>query len=219
MITTDEVLDNLRALADPRNVEGMARYGIRPAHPLGISMATLRRLAKPLAPDHGLALGLWASGIHEARLLATIIDDPKAVTAEQADAWVGDLDSWDICDQCCINLFRRTPFAWDKAVEWAGRPEEYVRRAGFSLMAVLAVHDKKAADERFVALLPAIRNGGSDERNAVKKSVSWALRQIGKRNPTLREAALTTAAALRTDGSRSARWIASDTQRELSRRP
>lgn len=217
MTTVDEVLRHLEALADPHNVEGMARFGIRPAHALGISMATLRPLAKTLGRNHDLAAGLWASGIHEARILATIVEDPDAVTEAQADAWVGDLDSWDVCDQCCINLFRRTPFAWDKAVEWAGRPEEYVRRAGFSLMAVLAVHDNTAPDERFVALLPVIRAGATDERNAVKKAVSWALRQMGKRNPALRDAALAAVETLRADGSRSSRWIASDTERELTR--
>ncbi len=198
-------------------MEGMAGYGIRPAKALGgISMPMLRKMAKDVGADHELAQQLWSSGVHEARLLAALIDDPGEVTPAQADAWAEDFDSWDVCDQCCANLFDRTHFAYEKAVEWSEREEEFVKRAGFALMAALAVHDKRAEDARFESFLPIIAREAGDERNYVRKAVNWALRQIGKRNMQLNRKAVRAARGIQKLDSRSARWIAADALRELT---
>lgn len=162
------------------------------------------------------ALKLWKSGIHEARLLAGLVDNPQQVTEDQMEGWVKDFNSWDICDQVCSNLFDRTSFAYGKVLEWTSRDEEYVKRAGYALMAVLAVHDKKAGDEVFLAFLPIIKAGATDERNFVKKAVNWALRQIGKRNANLNKVAIKVAEEIHSIDSKSARWIASDALRELT---
>lgn len=209
----EETLANLHSLAQPERLRENARVGI-PADGLGITIPALRTLAKTLRPDHALALELWETGVHEARLLAGMVDDSALVTEAQLERWAGDFDSWDLCDGVC-SLFELTPFAWAKAVEWAGRDEEFVRRAGFTLIAYFAVHDKAAADDRFLALLPLIRAHADDDRNFVKKAVNWALRNIGKRNLTLNAAAIGTAEQIRLDGTRSGRWIASDALREL----
>ena len=212
----DAVLDRLKAQANPDNVAGMARFGISPSNPLGVSMPMLRGMGKEIGRDHTLAAALWASGIHEARILATIVDDPRQVSESQLDDWVHDFDSWDVCDQCCINLFRKTPQAHAKAIEWSSRDEEFVKRAGFVLMATLAVHDKKAPDAEFTIFLPLIARESTDERNFVKKAVNWALRQIGKRNPRLRKAAIQTAREIQSLDTKSARRIAADALRELT---
>src|SRR5262249_21478799 len=157
---------------------------------LGISLPNLRKLAKPYRKDHTLALKLWETGIHEARIVATLVDDPAQVTTEQMEAWAADFNSWDIVDQACSNLFAKTPYAHEKARAWCQRDEEFVRRAGFSLIAVLAVHDKKASNGDMEAFYPLIRAGAEDNRNFVKKAVNWALRQIGKRNRALNASAL-----------------------------
>ena len=220
----DELLARLRARANPANVAGMARYGISTAETLGVTVGQLRAMAAELRPVrrtdpwqvHEVAAHLWASGLHEARILAGLLDVPALVTREQADAWVAGLDSWDTCDQL-QQLFAATPFADDKAAEWVAREEEFVRRAGLVLICTLAVHDKRAPDERFVALLPLVESAARDERNYVSKAVSWALRQIGKRSPACHAAA--TAAAERIlaahPGSSAARWAARDALREL----
>ena len=211
-----DVILRLETMGDPVNVAGMARFGIRPrTRVLGISMVALRRLARDLGRDHPLAGALWRSGIHEARVLATIVDEPARVTEAQAERWVRTLDSWDVCDQLCGNLLCRTPFAVAKAIEWSERDAEFVKRAGFALMASLAVHDKAAPDRTFERLLPIIRREATDDRNFVKKAVSWALRQIGKRNERLREKAIATAERIATIDSRAGRWIASDALGEL----
>jgi 3-methyladenine DNA glycosylase AlkD len=178
-------------------------------------MPVLRKLAKHAGKGHGLARELWESGIHEARILATLLDDPAIVTARQMDRWARDLDSWDVCDQACQNLFRYTPFAFAKAAQWARAKPEFVRRAGFSLMAGLAVKARDATDAQFEAFLPLIVEAAADERTMVKKAVNWALRQIGKRNRRLRQRAIATAEAIGKQDSRAARWIASDALREL----
>jgi 3-methyladenine DNA glycosylase AlkD len=193
----------------------MARYGINPENTLGVSIPSLRAMAKRIGTDHALALDLWASGIHEARVLAGLVDDPALVTAAQLERWAKDFDSWDVCDGVCSNLFDRTPYAWDKAVAWSARSREFVKRAGFVLMAALAVHDKTAPDERFKNFLPLIEREAVDERNFVKKAVNWALRQIGKRNRALNRDAIAAAKRIRKVDSRSARWIAADALREL----
>jgi len=211
----DEVLRELRSHGNRANVKGMARFGISSKNTLGVSMPTLRGMAKRIGRDHHLALSLWDSGIHEARILAALVDEPECVTEAQMDRWARELDSWDVCDQCCSNLFDRTRLAYEKAQQWSESGEEFVKRAGYSLMAALAVHDKRAPDTAFEAFLPAIKRGADDERNFVKKAVNWALRQVGKRNRTLNRKALALARGLSKAESRSARWVASDAIREL----
>lgn len=217
-MTSAEILKELTSQANPRNVAGMARFGINPNNTLGIPIPFLRGIAKRAGKDHALALELWASGIHEARILAALIDEPEKVTETQLEEWVRAFDSWDVCDQVCSNLFDRTSFAYPKAFEWAGREAEFVKRAGFVLMAALAVHDKSASDSRLAKFLPLIKRHAVDERNFVRKAVNWALRQIGKRNETLRQKALRTAFAIERIGTTSARWVARDAVRELEKK-
>ena len=193
----------------------MARYGIRTDHAFGVTVTELRRLARDLRPDHELAAALWSSGVHEARILASLVDDATLVTEEQMDAWVSGLDSWDVCDAVCGNLFDRTPFALDKAVEWTGREPEFERRAGFALMAWAAVHRKDLPDRAFAALLPTIRASSTDDRIYVKKAISWALRQIGKRSAELNARAIRTAEQIGRIDAPASRWVARDALREL----
>jgi 3-methyladenine DNA glycosylase AlkD len=211
-----EVMQRLKSLSDPEAVKGMARFGINPENTCGISVPNLRKLAKEVGRDHALAQELWASGVHEARILASMVDEPKLVTEEQMEAWVRDFDSWDVCDQVCMNLFEKVPVAWCKVSEWSQREEEFVKRTAFALLACFAWHDKGAADERFIELMPVIVSGASDERNFVRKAVNWALRNIGKRNPNLKKAAIATAREIQGIDSKAARWIAADALRELS---
>lgn len=215
-MTVDEILAILRSQANPHNVAGMARYGINPNNTLGVSIPTLRLLARQVGRDHALAQQLWDSGVHEARILAALVDDPRQVSEAQMEAWVLDFDSWDICDQVCSNLFDRTAFAWEKAHAWSARPEEFVRRAGFVLMAALASHDKKARDEQFTALFPFMLAAANDDRNFVRKAVNWALRGVGKRNRNLNRLAIEAAKDIQALGGKTARWIASDALRELA---
>ena len=215
----NDILNRLKALYNPKAVEGMARYGINPENTYGISIPNLRKIARETGKNHALAQELWASGIHEARILASMIDDPKIATEEQLESWVKDFDSWDVCDQCCMNLFKKTGLAYRKADEWSESDEEFVKRAGFVLMACLAVSDKKAADKQFEVFLPIIRREASDNRNFVKKAVNWALRQIGKRNANLNRKAIETSKEIENLDSRSAKWIASDAIRELTSEP
>jgi len=210
------ILDRLKALSDPKAVEGMARFGITPENTYGVSIPNLRKIAKELGTDHHLAQELWSSGIHEAKILASMIDDPEEVTEVQMERWVKDFDSWDVCDQCYSNLFDKTDLAYQKAVEWSAREEEFVKRAGFVLMAALAVHNKKAEDRAFLQFLPLIKRESTDARNFVKKAVNWALRQIGKRNIVLNTKAIETAKEIRELETRSAQWIAADALRELT---
>ncbi len=214
--TCDKVVKRLKLMGDPRAAEGAARFGIRASNILGVSAPHLRRLAKEIGKDHALAGRLWTTGIHDARCLAALIEDPAQVKPRQMERWAGDFDSWAVCDTACCCLFDKTPYAWDKAVEWAGREPEYVKRAGFVLMAALAVHDKKTPDERFEAFLPLLVQHATDERNFVKKAVNWALRQIGKRNARLNKLAIRAAEDIRRTGSKAGRWIAADALRELT---
>ena len=214
-MTADQVIVRLQQLASPQVVEGMARFGITSTNVLGISMPVLRKMARELGRDHVLALELWASGLHEARILASMVDDPHLVTEPQMEAWVNAFDSWDVCDQVCGNLFDKTPYAISKALEWCHREQEFVRRAGFVMMAELAVHDKQAGDEVFVQFFPLIQQYATDKRNFVKKAVNWALRQIGKRNSSLRVLALQWAEEIKAMDSKTAQWVAKDAIREL----
>jgi len=211
-----EILQLLASRPDPHAVEGMARYGIVAKKVYGgWSIPALKKLAREIGRHHALAQELWASEFHEARTLATLIDEPEKVTERQMNQWAKDFDNWAVCDCACINVFRYTRFAHRKCVEWSTRPEEFVKRAAFALMAGLAVADKAASDEAFLKFLPLIKRAAVDERNMVKKGVNWALRQIGKRNARLNRAAFAAAREIRRGDSRAARWIASDARREL----
>ena len=210
------ILRRLRSLANPRNVEGMARFGIRSRKAFGIGANTLRAIARKIGRDHTLAQQLWNTDIFETRILAALVDEPAKVTERQMEKWVQGFDNWAVCDGCCGVLFDKTPFAWKKAVEWSKRKEEFVKRAGYVLMATLTVHDKKASAIQFIRFLPHIKRGAVDERNFVKKAVNWALRQIGKRNLHLNRLAIKTAREIHTMDSSSAKWISSDALRELT---
>ena len=213
---THEVIEQLKRASRPSSLPGMKRFGIHVEHALGVSIPDLRKLAKKTGKNHALAQELWATGIHEARILAAMIDDPGKVTAKQVDRWVRDFDSWDLCDQCCMNLFDKTSFAYRKALTWSRRKEEFVKRAGFALMACLAVHDKQAPNEPFEKFLVAIERESYDDRNFVMKAVNWALRQIGKRNRQLNQSAVKKAREIQRFESKAAKWIAGDAIRELT---
>jgi 3-methyladenine DNA glycosylase AlkD len=210
-----DVVRTLERMGDRSRLEGMARFGIDTGRAVGVTVTELRRFARDLGHDHELAGALWASGVHEARLLASLVDEPALVSEAQMEAWVADLDSWDVCDGVCGNLFDRTPFALDKAVEWSSREPEFEKRAAFALMASAVVHRKDLPDAAFASLLPVIRAQATDERNYVKKAVSWALRQIGKRSSGLNPLAIRTAEQIERIDSRAARWVARDALREL----
>jgi 3-methyladenine DNA glycosylase AlkD len=219
-VRSGSILAELRSLADPSALDGMARFGITTERAMGgISLPTLRAMAKRIGRDHTLAAELWGSGIHEARLLAAMVDDPSQVTEEQMEAWAAAFDSWDVVDGTCSSLFDKTPFAYRKAIEWSGREAEFVKRAGFVLMATLAVHDKAASDRDFRQFFPLIEREAGDPRNFVRKAVNWALRQIGKRNLTLNGEAVDIAQRILRSGPRPARWVASDALRELQSEP
>jgi 3-methyladenine DNA glycosylase AlkD len=201
--------------AAPRDLEGMARFGMSMQGRIGVRIPELRRLARQLGHDHERALALWDTGIPDAQMLAAFTAEPGAFTSRQMDTWAKTMHSWDVCNQACNKAFVGSPLAWQKVDRWAGRREEFVRRAAFSLLASLAVHDKAAADPVFLARLPLIDQAADDDRNFVKKAVNWALRQIGKRNAALRAPCLALACRLKASGSRAARWIGSDAAREL----
>jgi len=208
-------MSQIEADASQANVEGMARFGIGGTNVKGVSVKRLREIAKETGSDHGLALELWNTEVHEARILASIVDDPAQVTEAQMDAWVADFDSWDLCDQCCQNLFAKTPFAVDKARQWSRRSEQFVKRAGLVLIAQLAVHNRAPSNDDLRGLAEVAAEAATDDRNFVKKAASWALRQAGKRNVELHGAAIEMAQRLSLSEARSARWVASDVLREL----
>ena len=215
-MTYFEIFKKLKSLGNKKAIEGMARFGIRPKTKVyGVSMADLRIMAKRIEKSHALALRLWNSGVHEAQILASIVDKIEKVTEKQMDQWVKDFDSWDVCDEVCMNLFWQAPFAHRKATEWSGRKNEFEKRAGFALMAVLAWKDKNSSDAKFKKFFPLIKKESTNERNFVKKSVNWALRQIGKRNAVLNESTIKTAKEILKINSKSVRWIASDAIKEL----
>ncbi|MFH1789146.1 MAG: DNA alkylation repair protein [Candidatus Altiarchaeota archaeon] len=210
-----DVLEELESLRSRESVEGMMRFGITPDHAYGVSLPDLRRIAKKAGKSHALAGRLWKKDARETRILAAMIDEPGKVTPDQVDSWASEFSYWEICDQCCMNLFWQTAFAYDKAVELSKREEEYVRRAGFALMAVLAWKDKKASDDEILVFLQYIKKGAVDERPMVKKAVNWALRQIGKRNKALNVKAVKVAEEILRLDSKSAKWIAKDALKEL----
>lgn len=193
----------------------MARFGIDIKYALGVRIPVLRALAKKIGKDHKLAQDLWKTKIHEVRILASMVDDSEKVSEKQMEQWVKGFNSWDLCDQVCMNLFDKKPIAWKKAIEWANRKEEFVRRAGFALMACLAWHDKKAKDKDFLKFFPIIKQYSTDDRNFVKKAVNWALRQIGKRNKNLKKQAIKTAKEILKIDNKAAKWVAKDAIKEL----
>lgn len=213
----NEVLSRLDALADPAVKASQERFGIRVDQSLGISLYTLRELAKGIK-DHALAHGLWETGIHEARLLAAMVEEVSQVTREQCERWVLDFNSWDICDNVTDDVFIFTPFALELITTWATREEEFVKRAAFAMIAEITIHRKDIPDNVFVNLYPLMVNAAVDERNYVKKAVSWALRNIAKNRPALRKSVRDLAEKLLTSDSKSARWVAKDVLNELDRK-
>jgi 3-methyladenine DNA glycosylase AlkD len=209
-----EIISQLKALAVPANISGMARFGINPNNTLGVSMPKIRKLGKR-KKDHDLALALWETGIHEARILASIIDQPALLTSQQMDSWTADFDSWDVCDQVCGNLYSRSPLAVEKALFWSKSDQEFVKRAGFALMAYIAVHGKKVPDTVFIQFLETIESSAEDDRNFVRKAVNWALRQIGKRGGELYQPALEVSRRLALSTDKTARWVGTDAEKEL----
>lgn len=215
MDRAEEIVEKLKAMARPDQLEGMARFAIGGEGRLGVSVPEMRKLAKTIGKDHELALDLWKTGIAEAKIVAGMIGEPEKLTEKQMEEWVRGFDSWDVCDQVCMNLFEKSPLAQKKIHDWSEREEEFVKRTAYALIACLAWHDKKAEDDVFIRFFPVIKQGATDERNFVKKAVNWALRNIGKRNRCLNEAAIELAEEIRGIDSRAARWIAADAIREL----
>ncbi len=214
--TARNILRRLRSLGTRRNIDGMARFGITSKKVFGVSAVPLRKLARKIGQNRPLAQQLWRSGYLEARILASMIDDPSKVTGRQMDRWVRDFDNWAVCDACCGVLFDKTPFAVQKAFQWSTNPREFVRRAGFVMMAELAIHAKDASDETFERFFPSLKRGSRDNRNFVRKAVNWAIRQIGKRNIPLRRKAIRLAHEIKALDTPAARWIAADALRELT---
>jgi 3-methyladenine DNA glycosylase AlkD len=217
--STQEILTKLKSKAKPDNLPGMARYGINTEKRLGVQIPELRQLAKETGKNHQIALELWQTGIAEARILAAMTDEPEKVTEQQMENWVKDINSWDIDDQITMNLFEKTPLSWKKITDWSQRPEEFVRRTAYSLLACLAWHNKTATDQQFTQLFPVIASGATDERKSIQKAISWALRTIGKRNPQLNRAAIQLAQEIQQTYTKPARWIANDVTRELQSQP
>jgi 3-methyladenine DNA glycosylase AlkD len=215
----EEVLKKLEAKAKPDQLQGMARFGMVTERRLGVSIPNLREMAKDLGKDHKLALELWETGVPEARILAAMVDEPGKLSEAQMEDWVAGINSWDVCDQVCQNLFENSSLAWKKVMDWSQREEEFTKRAAYALLACLAWHDRGAEDAKFIKLLPVVKRGATDERNFVKKAVNWALRNVGKRNPNLNKAAMKAAKEILRIDSGTARWIASDAIRELSSAP
>ena len=211
-----EIIGELETLSNEKSIEGMARFGITPDKTYGVSMPNLRKLGKRIGTDHELARKLWDAGFRETMILASIIDDPELVTEDQMESWVREFDYWEICDQVCMNLFWRLHSAPEKALEWSGRDEEFVKRAGFAIMACFGWKNKKVADGQFKKYYPAMIRESNDDRTLVKKAISWALRNIGKRNLTLNREAIEVAETIKKQDSKAARWIASDVLRELT---
>ena len=218
-ITVDEIVDRLKSFSNLKSLNRMAKFGIDPDRALGVRIPVLRELAKELRKSvedrQGLAQKLWEQQIRETMIVAGMIAEPKMTTEELMDDWVEDFYDWEVCDQTCMNLFEKTPFAYKKAVQWSHRDEEYVKRAGYVMMARLAVSDKKADDERFIEFFPDIIRGATDQRHIVKKGVNWAIRQIGKRNLKLNEMAVELSLEIQEIDSPAAKWISSDALREL----
>jgi 3-methyladenine DNA glycosylase AlkD len=215
MNPTKEILEKLKTKSRKDQLEGMARFGINTNNRLGVSIPDIRRIAKEFGRNHEVALELWKTGYDDAKITAALVDDPDKVSEDQMDEWVKDFNSWDVCDQICMNLFDRSPYAWKKIFEWSKREKEFVKRAAFTLLACLAWHDKNAEDDKFLEYFPLIKKNVDDDRNYVKKAVSWSLRHIGKRNLNLHKHVLVFANDIKQIDSKTARWIGSDVIRDL----
>ncbi len=216
ILTYNDIIQKLKENADVSAISGMAKVGITPDRDYGVKIPVLRSIAKEAGYNSKLAKKLWKNDTRETRILACMIEDPKLITEEQMEVWVKEFDYWEICDQCCMNLFRKTQFAYQKCYDWTKREEEYVKRAGFAIMAFITAFDKNADEDELIKFLQIIKREANDERNMVKKAVNWALRQIGKRNLYLNEKVLKTAYEINVFESKSAKWIASDAIRELT---
>ena len=219
MSSSTEILEKLKSKSRNDQLEGMARYGIKTDNRLGVSIPDIRKIAKDFGKNHEIALELWKTGYADAKITAALIDEPEKVTETQMEEWVNGIDSWDVCDQICMNLFDKTPYAWKKIIDWSERNEEFAKRTAFSLLACLAWHDKHADDNKFIEYFPLIKKNASDDRNYVKKAVSWSLRHIGKRNLNLQKAALKLADEIKQIDSKTAKWIGSDVIRDLNSDP
>ncbi len=212
----DAVMSSLQRAATKKWREDMTRYGIPNDNALGVTMGTLRGMSKTLGKDHALAASLWKTGVYEARLLATLVDEPERVTAAQMDRWCRQFDNWGICDTACFALFDRTPHAWSRVEKWATKKNEFEKRGAFALLWSLSVHDKAAGDAPFLRGLELVEDAADDERLYVKKAVNMALRAVGKRNRALNAAAVATARALASRPGAPAKWIGKDALRELT---
>ena len=211
----NEIINELKKHSNPEAVKGMAKFGMTNNKRLGVSVPVMRKIAKDTGKDHNLALSLWKEGYPETRIVAALVGEPDKLTEAQMEDWVKDFDSWDVCDQVCMNLFDRTPLAWKKVIDWSKRDEEFVKRAAYALIACLAWHDKEADDKRFIEQFSVIIDGSTDNRNFVKKAVSWALRHIGKRNIGLNKEAIKCAKEIKKKDSKGSQWVAKDVLREL----
>jgi 3-methyladenine DNA glycosylase AlkD len=213
------ILEKLKSKSRKDQIQDMAKYGIKTDNRLGVSIPDIRKIAKEFGKNHEIALELWKTGIADARITAALIDEVEKVTPKQMDLWVKDFDSWDVCDQVCMNLFDKTSYAWNKVIEWSNRDEEFIKRAAFALLACLAWHNKNASNEKFIEFFPIIKNNINDERNYVKKAISWSIRHIGKRNIKLHRSVLIFAEDIKKINTKNARWIASDVIRDLNSIP
>ncbi len=216
MNKSDEILKNLKSKSRKDKLLDMARYGIKINNRLGVSIPDIRKIAKDFGKNHEIALELWKTGYADAKITAVLIDEPDKVSEDQMEKWVKDFDSWDVCDQVCMNLFDKTIYAWNKIIEWSNREEEYVKRAAFSLLACLAWHNKNALDNKFIEYLPLIKKNVKDDRNYVKKAISWSLRNIGKRNLNLHKTIINFANEIKKINNKNSKWIASDVIRDLN---
>ena len=215
MNTLSDVIKSIRKYSSLEGKKSQAYFGITDVHNYGLNHLQMKAIAKEIGRNHPLALKLWKTGIHEARHIAIIIADKKQVSEKLMEEWVKDFNSWDIVDDCCGRLFSKTPFAYTKAMEWTKRKNEFEKRAGFTLMAMLAVHDKVASDKLFESFFPYIPRESNDERNFVKKAVNWAIRQIGKRNKRLCKKAIALSELIKKKDDKSSRWISTNALREL----
>lgn len=216
-VDVDDAMSWLRKHSTRRTLDGMARYGLPSTNALGVTVGDIKRYAKTIGKDHALAESLWKTGVYEARLLASFVDDPALVTARQMDRWSADFDNWGVCDTVCFALFDRSPHAWQKVHAWATAHAEFRKRAAFALLWGLTVHDKQAPDRNFLDCLPLIEQGARDERDYVRKGVDMAFRALGKRKPALRKAAIALAVRMRDSSDPGQTWVGRSTLRELAK--
>lgn len=216
-LTAAEAIALLKKLSTKQDFSNLTRFGIVTNKAFGVSMANIQKVAKQCGRSHALAEALWKTGWYEARMLASLVEEPAKVTPAQMDRWCRDFDNWGICDTVCFKLFDQSPHAFAKVIKWSASKDEFVKRGAFALLASLALHDKSSPDDPFLKMLPLVERAADDERNFVKKGVSWALRAIGHRNPKLHKAALELATKLAVSPDVTARWIGRDAVKDLRR--